>query len=377
MNIDNVKKLTIKYNGNVVGYLAELKNGNIAFQYDEEWIKNGFSISPFSLPLSKKIYINPKQTFNGLYGVFWDSLPDGWGELLVRRMLNNNDINFDKLSPLQKLSIINKNGLGALEYEPNKILSEANKVYDLDKIAKEAENILNDDSYDIDFDEIYHLGGSSGGARPKAHISHNKEEWIVKFPCLIDSPDIGIKEYEMNKLAKNCGINVNDFKLFHSNICKGYFGAKRFDRENGKKIHMISLSALLETTHRMPNLDYGHLFQVIQNICYDKEDLYEAFKRMCFNVLNKNRDDHGKNFSFLYDEKNKGYKLSPAYDLTSLPKKPEHEMTVNGNGIPTENDLLEIARTFKLSLKKCKEIIVNQKTIKTDYENNKESLENN
>lgn len=364
MRIEEVKKLMVKYNNRIVGYLAELKNGNIAFQYDDEWLKNGFSISPFSLPLTNEVFINNHpEKFNGLFGVFWDSLPDGWGELLVRRMLNKYGINFDKLSPLQKLSIVNKNGLGALEYEPNKNLQATNEDYNLDEIAKEAEKILNDDTENVDLDSIFNLGGSSGGARPKAHITYEAQEWIVKFPCQIDPKDICKREYKANKLAKVCGINVNEFKLFDSKICSGFFGAKRFDRINNQKVHMISLSALLETTHRVPNLDYGHLFQVIQNICVDKEDMYEAFKRMCFNVFYKNRDDHGKNFSFLYDETAGGYKLSPAYDLTSLPNKPEHEMTINGNGKPTEHDLLEIAKTFTLSLKRCKEIIENTKAV--------------
>lgn len=362
--LTEIKKLNVKYNGKVVGYLAELKNGSIAFQYDSEWIKNGFSISPFSLPLTDKIFFNDKPTFNGLFGVFWDSLPDGWGELLVRRMLNKHGINFDRLSPLQKLSIINKNGLGALEYEPNSSLETKNDNYNLDEIAKEAEKVLNDETEGIDLDTIYNLGGSSGGARPKAHIIHENTEWIVKFPCAIDPKDIGEREYTANKLAKDCQINVNEFKLFNSQICSGFFGTKRFDRMDNKKIHMISLSALLETTHRLPNLDYGHLFQVITKISVDREnDLYEAFKRMCFNVFYKNRDDHGKNFSFLYDEKLNGYKLSPAYDLTPLPNKPEHEMTVNGNGIPTEKDLFEIAKEFKVSKKKCEEIISSIKNI--------------
>ena len=358
MNIEEVKKLNVKYNGKIVGYLAELKNGSIAFQYDNEWLKNGFSISPISLPLSNKIYVNDKPTFNGLYGVFWDSLPDGWGELLVRRMLNKYGINFDRLSPLQKLSIINRNGLGALEYEPNKSLDTATENYNLDEIAEEAEKILNDDAENVDLDSIFNLGGSSGGARPKAHITYNDEEWIVKFPCQIDPKNIGKKEFNANQLAKKCGINVNEFKLFDSKICSGFFGAKRFDRIENKKIHMISLSALLETTHRLPNLDYGHLFQVICKISADREnDLYEAFRRMCFNVFYKNRDDHSKNFSFLYNEKLKGYKLSPAYDITSLPNKPEHEMSVNLNGKPTESDLIQIAHDFGLSKKKCEEII--------------------
>ena len=358
MKVEEVKKLKVKYNGKIVGYLAELKNGSIAFQYDNEWLKNGFSISPLSLPLSNEIYISDKPTFNGLYGVFWDSLPDGWGELLVRRMLNKYGINFDKLSPLQKLSIINSNGLGALEYEPNRNLLAISEDYSLDEIATEAEKILNDDTENADLDSIFNLGGSSGGARPKAHIIYNNEEWIVKFPCQIDPKNIGEKEYNANKLAELCGININEYKLFDSKICSGFFGAKRFDRINNKKIHMISLSALLETTHRLPNLDYGHLFQVISKISANREnDLYEAFRRMCFNVFYKNRDDHGKNFSFLYDENLKGYKLSPAYDITSLPNKPEHEMSVNLNGKPTESDLLQIAQDFQLSKKKCEEII--------------------
>lgn len=364
MKIEEVKKLTVKYNNRTVGYLAELKDGSIAFQYEDEWINNGFSISPFSLPLSKEVYIsNNPARFDGLFGVFWDSLPDGWGELLVSRMLNKHNINFDKLSPLQKLSIINKNGLGALEYEPNRSLQAVSEDYNLDKIAKEAEKILIDDADNVDLDRIFYLGGSSGGARPKAHITYNNEEWIVKFPCQMDPKNIGEREYTANKLAKACTIEVNEFKLFDSNICSGFFGAKRFDRINNKKVHMISLSAMLETSHRMPTLDYGHLFQVIQNICIDKEDLYEAFKRMCFNVFYKNRDDHGKNFSFLYDEAAGGYRLSPAYDITSLPNKPEHEMMVNGNGKPTEGDLLEIAKTFKLSLKRCREIIAKIKFV--------------
>ena len=136
---------------------------------------------------------------------------------------------------------------------------------------------------------------------------------------------------------------------------KGYFGCKRFDRED-KSIHMISLSSLLETTHKIPNLDYSHLFQVIRIICYDEEEIYEAFKRMCFNVLIGNKDDHGRNFSFLYDEKKKSYVLSPFYDITETPFKLEHEMTVNNNGNPSKEDIMIIAKKFELNLEKCDSI---------------------
>lgn len=357
--IKDIKKLTVKYNDKIVGYLAEIDKYNIGFQYDDEWIKTGFSISPISLPLDNKIFISEDRTFDGLFGVFADSLPDGWGELLVTRKLASIGINFQKLSPLTKLSIINENGLGGLSYEPTQLSEEKSFNFDLDKIALEAKKVLEDDFSKQDLDSIYELGGSSGGARPKAHIKINDEYWIVKFPLKIDSNDVGKMEYDANSLAKECGINVNEFKLFESKICPGYFGAKRFDRQNGKRVHMISLSSILETTHRIPNLDYKHLFQVINLICVDKNDLYEAFRRMCFNVLYENKDDHGKNFAFLYDEEAGGYKLSPAYDLTKTINKPEHEMTVLGIGKPNTNTILNLAKELKLNINKCKNILNN------------------
>lgn len=361
--MEKVKKLKVKYNDIIVGYLAELDNGQIAFQYDEFWIKNGFSISPFSLPLSDKIYINQKNNFDGLYGVFWDSLPDGWGELIIKRMLAKKGINYDNLSPLQKLSLISSNGLGALTYEPSETDNNSTCDIDLDTLANDARKILNNEATNVELDQIYRLGGSSGGARPKAHITIDDEEWIIKFPCLIDPINIGEKEYNANIIAKQCGININECRLFPSKLCSGYFGSKRFDRICNKKVHMISLSALLETSHRVPNLDYCHLLQVIQNICPNKSDMYEAYRRMCYNVMYHNKDDHGKNFSFIYDEKINGYMLSPAYDLTSTPDKPEHEMSIMGNGNPTETDLVAIAKEFRLSEAKCKKIIEEIKNI--------------
>lgn len=354
--IKDVKKLTVKYNGKTVGYLADLDSG-IGFQYDDGWLNTGFNISPFSLPLEKKVFINRKDTFGGLYGVFADSLPDGWGELLVRRMLKNKGLNFDRLSPLTRLSLISGQGLGGLTYEPNQAETDDNTLIELDEIAREVKEILNDNTEDENLDTIYRLGGSSGGARPKAHIKLNGEEWIIKFPCHYDPENIGEKEFKANMLAKQCGLNVNECKLFHSDICTGYFGAKRFDRKKGRRVHMISLSSLLETSHRIPNLDYTLLLQVTQRICVDQNDVYEAYGRMCFNVLYGNKDDHGKNFAFLFDDEKDGYTLSPFYDITQTKEKFEHEMTVNGVGNPTEKDLLAVADRIGLSIPKCKGII--------------------
>lgn len=356
--IKQIKKLIVKYNNTIVGYLAEIEPSIIGFQYDDEWIKNGFSISPLSLPLDNTVHINKKNIFSGLYGVFWDSLPDGWGQLLMNRLLLKKGINPDKVSILTKLSLVNQNGLGGLTYEPSQPFEDNYNNYDFDELSKEVNKILNNENEHIDLDLIYGLGGSSGGARPKIHIKIDNEEWIIKFACSIDPKNIGEKEFIANEIAQKCGLTVNEHRLFPSKLCKGYFGVKRFDRKGTKRIHMISLSSILETTHTIPNLDYIHLFQVIQLISAKPTyDLYEAFYRMCFNVFYVNKDDHGKNFSFLYDENLNGYVLSPSYDLTYVNDKFEHEMTVNGNGNPTKEDLIAVAKKFNLSIQKCTSIM--------------------
>ena len=142
---------------------------------------------------------------------------------------------------------------------------------------------------------------------------------------------------------------------------EGFFAAKRFDRKNHKKVHTISLAGILETTHRISNLDYYHLFQLIEQVSVDKSDLIEAYKRMVFNVIYGNKDEHSKNHAFVYDEKRGGYVLSKAYDITKTLDKYEHEITVNGKGNPTESDLIEFADKVKLPKKLSLDIITNIK----------------
>lgn len=353
-----IKNMEVMYNNQLVGYLEMLSDNKVGFQYSKKWIDEGFTISPFSLPLSNKIFVSNSPYFKGLFGVFNDSLPDGWGEYLIRRMLLKRKINFDKLSPLSRLSLINNNGLGGLDYIPRGNQKDnLNNNNNLDLIAKSIHEELNNKGKDLDY--LFKLGGASGGARPKAHIKIADEEWIIKFPSLNENYDVGISEFKTNQLAEKCGINVAEYKLFDSKISKGFFGSKRFDRINNKKIHIISLAAILETTHKISNLDYVHLFQVIQSISVLKEDLYEAFRRMTFNVLYGNKDDHSKNHSFYYDEELKGYRLTPAYDITKTTLNFEHEMTVNGNGSPTNQDLIKIQEIIGLEYSKCMDIINN------------------
>lgn len=353
----SIKKLTVSYRNHIVGLLAEVSPGHFAFQYDETWLKNGFSIAPLSLPLTPKIYDGSIKHFEGLFGVFYDSLPDGWGEIIMQRKLRSIGLNYATLSPLVKLSLVGKNGLGGLTYQPHQAEPHHPSDVDLDSLARDAAIIVKDESGELNLDKMVALGGSSGGARPKVHITVDDRPWIIKFPHPLDPKDIGKKEYQLNLLAKKSGIRIPDIKLFPSKTGSGYFGSVRFDRDQEQGTHVISLSALLETSHRIPNLDYAHAFEVMQMIGVDQEDQYELFRRMYFNIKIQNKDDHGKNMSLTYDHPKQGYILSPAYDLTSTPSKFEHEMAVLGNGNPTKKDALALAKKFKLKTNKIEAII--------------------
>lgn len=364
----NIEELIVKFNNREVGILKLLKDERIAFQYSEDWIKEGFSISPFSLPLEDKVFISNNPYHKGLYGVFGDSLPDGFGEFLVRRRLSREKIDFNRVSVLSRLSILNLTGLGGLEYFPKQSKERLEKSVDLDLLSEESYYHLENNDELKSLDLLYELGGASGGARPKVHIESLGFEWIVKFGALNDPSNIGVMEYNANLSALKSGIDINEFKLFDSKKTAGFFGAKRFDRENGRRVHVISLAAVLETTHQISNLDYYHFFQVVNEISVDKEDMYEVFRRMAFNVFYESRDDHSKNHAFIYDETQGGYRLSKAFDVTKTLTKPEHEMTINGKGKPEINDLISLGRKFNLKEMRMNEIINKIKEVITSIE---------
>lgn len=364
--MNTLNKLEVFYNNRKVGTLATLPTSNFitVFEYDSEWIADGFSISPRTLPLVKKTFISKYDPFEGVFGVFADTLPDGWGRLLVDRMLLSKKIDPRTVNSLNRLAIVGNNGMGALSYKPIHSLVPNYTVEDYDKLASECKKILNT-QYSENLDSLFYLGGSSGGARPKILTQYNNEEWIIKFPSSFDSNDIGEEEYLYSLCAKECGIEVPEVKLFPSKICKGYFGIKRFDRVANKKIHMLSVSALLETSHRVPNLDYNILMKLTLSLTNSFDEVLKMFKLMCFNIFAHNRDDHSKNFTFLYIEEEKRWILSPAYDLTySFSIGGEHATTVNGNGKnPSLDDILEVAKNIGIKREEALEIANNIKKI--------------
>jgi serine/threonine-protein kinase HipA len=174
--------------------------------------------------------------------VFADSLPDGWGRLLVDRILLKNKINPATLSAIDRLAIVGASGMGALTYEPDYHFETPASKLDLDKLSNECAAIFASD-YSENLDELFRLGGSSGGARPKILTEIDGEDWIIKFPAREDGSDIGVQEYEYSLCARRCGIEMPETKLFPSKTCGGYFGVKRFDRKKDmqgcvQRIHM-------------------------------------------------------------------------------------------------------------------------------------------
>lgn len=345
-----------------VGELV-LSEQKIYFRYDPSFIEKKIELSPFKLPLSDKIYTTGNYPFDGLFGLFNDSLPDGWGKLLLDRTLISKGISLQEITPLDRLAYTGLGGMGALIYQPEFDLGEnGKKMIELDLIANQSQQVLDGTSQEI-LEELYRLGGSSGGARPKILVGYNPdnnqllhgtndllagyEHWIIKFPSINDLPDIANIEYAYYKMASDSGIKMNPCKLFTGNSGKNYFGTKRFDRQNNQRIHMHSASGLLHDNYRMSTMDYGHLMDCAFRLEKHVAAYEKVFRLAAFNVYANNCDDHSKNFAFLMDSYGK-WELSPAYDLTfSYGFNGMHSTMVAGESRePGMKQLLELALNF-------------------------------
>ncbi len=242
--ISNVKLIEVFYNSASVGKLVITPNNLAAFEYSKEYLETGISISPFYLPLKPGVFIAQREPFNGLFGVFNDSLPDGWGSLLTDRLLLKHKIDLSEVSLLDRLSLIGNSGMGALSYKPEWNIPLENKNTDLHTIAKEVQLILQN-NYNGNIEELYNKGGSSGGARPKVLVNIDNVDWLIKFRASSDPENIGEIEYNYSIAAKKCGLIMADTKLFEGK----YFGTKRFDKIGSKRFHIHSASGLLYASY--------------------------------------------------------------------------------------------------------------------------------
>jgi len=355
--MNNPKRLEIFLQGAKVGALALTPENLCAFEYDADFLRSGQTVSPFYLPLKAGVFVAKPQPFGGNFGVFSDSLPDGWGNFLLDRYLTEKGINPYQLTVLQRLSLIGNSGRGALEYRPAETGDWENPASDLHKLAADTEKILNADYSGNSVNLLYQYAGSSGGARPKVFMKMDDGEWLVKFRSSADPENVGETEYHYSLLAQKCGIEMPETRLFEGK----YFGVRRFDRTPNGKIHTISAAGLLNADYRIPSLDYAVLLTACLKLTRNMEEVYKLFRLMAFNVLIKNRDDHAKNFSFILQ--NNEWKLSPAYDLLpSTGFNGFHTTTVNGQGNPTHKDIFAVAENIGLDKRKAEEIFESVKS---------------
>ena len=334
-----------------VGALAWSRRDNRAyFEFGQGFIDRGLPISPFKLPLKAGAAPAPMTPFGGLHGLFNDSLPDGWGRWLLDRLLRQHNVNKDELTPVDRLTYVGTRGMGALRYEPDKAFRDpkTGDDIDLDWLASQAEKIQ-EEFGEADVDRLYEMQGSSGGARPKIMIGRNTatgrmvpdvgkalpkgfEPWIVKFRSRSnDHPEIGPEEYAYSLMAKACAVEMPETKLLKA--AKGkYFAVRRFDRTSRGRMHIQTASGLLDVDHNVPQIDYETLLKMTRALTRHDVHVQQVFRRMVFNVLARNRDDHSKNHAFEMGADGI-WKPTPAYDLTlSAGPGGQHSLAISGEG---------------------------------------------
>jgi serine/threonine-protein kinase HipA len=342
-----------------VGTIAESPNREIYFEYSPEWLLDGFSISPYFLPLAPGLKREETLIFEGLFGAFDDSIPDGWGLLLMDRFFRTKGMSPESLSPLDRLSYIGDSGIGALSYVPSiEGVVEPIDTLDLGVVAAQAERIAAGSPEEI-LPVLRAAGGSSGGSRPKVFIAFNPssglvstetsahgdgfEQWLVKFRATVDPVDAGAIEAAYAEMARAAGLDVPPTRLFETSAGR-FFGTKRFDRGPGStRIHTHTFGGLVHSDFRHPNRDYEEFLSVTFDLTKDFAQVEQAFLRAAFNVMAHNRDDHVRNHAFIVKPDGR-WGLSPAYDIThSDGVNGEHNMTVSGKGRPGTKDLLKLA----------------------------------
>ncbi len=352
-----------KNNETLIGELAE-KNHRIYFQYDSTFLRDPLWLSPYKLPPEPGLTEFKDYDFGPLFGLFDDSLPDGWGLMLMDRFLRGQGVPVENLSVLDRLSFLGTNTMGALVYKPEMdIKTEENSLFDLYNLYVQSREISSGESRTV-LADLIKAGGSPGGARPKvlAGVNGDKliygegdlpegyEHWIIKFNGNDDLIDSGAVEYAYSQMAGECRIEMTETRLFQTENGDRFFGIKRFDRNKNKRIHTHTFGNIIHSNFRIPSCDYSLFLRVTADLTKNHKDLLRAFRQMVFNIFANNRDDHVKNFSYIMNS-NGDWFLSPAYDLTfSTGPGGEHSMTVDGEGKkPTHVDILRVGQKSGLN----------------------------
>jgi serine/threonine-protein kinase HipA len=357
-----------------VGRLA-LDGNVVVFEYDGAFAASGLSLNPaFGAIGPGLLHPRDPRAFRGLHGVFADSLPDAWGELLLERRLRSAGVPITSLTVLDRLALVGRRGRGALVYEPADDDTAATGEVDLNRLAQDVVEVLEGHESAV-LRELERLAGSSGGARPKVQVALDDSgraraddgdalplgftSWIVKFRGNVDRVDIGPLETGYAEAARRAGIDMPRTRLISASGGPGYFATERFDRTpEGRRLHMLSIAGMLDADWSVPSIDYETLLDAVRGATRDERAVLQMYRRMVFNVLAVNRDDHTKQHALLLD-RDGAWRLSPAYDLT-LASGPgnEHYLTVNGRGRDvTRRDLLAVADAQSISPRRASAII--------------------
>ena len=345
-----------------VGILSDLGRDTV-FEYDPSFLSRGLNPAPFRLPVRSGVLAYDRMGNMETFGLFEDSLPDGWGRRLI-------DVAFRRKhgrvpTVLERLACVGLNGMGALVYEPMEELAEEVVPCDLTVLAESAMSFDAGLAEDV-LPAVRKAGGSSGGARPKAFIGFNPqtgevcpegeslpagfEHWIVKFTTRRDGRNAGVEEYRYYEKALAAGVKMMPSRLIETSAGT-FFATKRFDRTDaGGRLHFASAAGLLHADYRMPGEEYSLLFRLTDALLHDHSAKQELFRRTRLNVLEHNRDDHLKNFGFLMDATG-CWSLAPFYDFTySEGPNGWQTLSVAGAGEnPSEDDLARLAREIGLN----------------------------
>ncbi|MDO6682929.1 MULTISPECIES: type II toxin-antitoxin system HipA family toxin [unclassified Oceanobacter] len=372
-----MEAIRITYQDELVGAVSfNTEKGFGSFEYDPGFVKNGVELSPIKMPLSGRIYSFPElgfNTFKGLPGLIADSLPDDFGNAVLNAWVAGQGHSPNEITPLQRLQYTGKRGMGALEYAPATQLRSLNasqqvEIQSLVAIAQEILNSRNDFAVALKQNgqddreammSLLSVGMSAGGARPKAVLAFNKDftqvrsgqanvpngftHYLMKFDGVSehnkhqetfgDPSGYGAMEFVYYLMAQKCGVDMMPCRLLDEGK-RRHFITQRFDRINNSKVHVQTLNGLAHVDYKKPgSFSYAELFGIARQLKLSALDAEQLFKRMTFNIIARNHDDHSKNVAFML--KKDKWSLAPAYDL-AYSYKPgsqwvnSHWMSLNG-----------------------------------------------
>jgi serine/threonine-protein kinase HipA len=384
-----LKKLVVRFSSAPgqsvpVGTLAE-RDRRVYFEYHADWLARGLELSPFNLPAGPGLIEHTDHEFGPLPGLFDDSLPDGWGLLLMDRHFRKLGLDPAAVSPLDRLACLATRTMGALTYHPaaRQVDTDSDTDgFDLAELFRNAREVYAGQAAEV-LPQLIKAGSSPGGARPKVLVGYNPatneilsgeddlphgfEHWIVKFVAAEDAPhapekpaQAGPIEYAYSLMARAAGVEMPETRLFETTEGDRFFGVRRFDRAPGnRRFHVHTFGNLIHANFRIPACDYADLLKATSILTRNHQDVLSAFRLMAFNVLSHNRDDHAKNFAYILDAETATWSLSPAYDLTFSPGPGgEHTTTISGEGRnPSLDHMLQLAPRFGISPAEARSII--------------------